>query len=145
MDDQFKRLVAVFGMPNRPDPKAFIDEFVKAVGTVWPDGVLERSVSRLIREHEEPFWPTPGKLRAICMAECPRPIPTNDLDDGRPALTDEQLAEQERVMREHRQRMIAQKLDDDAWGNLPDVSRDACEEMQRRSPNINLHRRAGHG
>lgn len=71
MDDQFKRLVAVFGMPNRPDPKAFLDEFVKAVGTVWPEGVLERAVSRLIAEHEDPFWPMPGRLRALCLSECP--------------------------------------------------------------------------
>lgn len=141
MDDQFKRLVAVFGMPNRPDPKAFLDEFVAAVGTVWPAGVLERAVSRLIAEHDEPFWPMPGKLRALCKAECPKPSLDNGPVDDRPQLTDEQVAEQERVMREHRKRMIDQKLDDEAWSSLPDVSRGPFESMMQASPNRHLHGR----
>lgn len=141
MHEQFKRLVTVFGVPNRPDPEAFIREFCQAVGTMWPDGVLERAVTRLIAEHAEPFWPMPARLKAICREECPRSPIENGPRDDRPELTDEQIAEQERVMREHRRRMIDQKLDEVDWSQLPDVSRDAFEGMMANSSNHHLHRK----
>lgn len=142
MDDQFKRLVTVFGVPNRPDPKAFLDEFVAAVGSTWPEGVLERAVTRLISEHGEPYWPMPAKLKDLCRAECPRPQIANGPHDDRPAQTDAQIAEQERTMREHRARMVAMKLEEDAeFTRLGDVSRKAFEDMQLMSQQTHLHRR----
>lgn len=143
MHEQFKRLVTVFGVPNRPDPEAFIREFVNTVTDVWPDGVLERAVSRLLAEHTEPFWPMPAKLKEICREECPAPKLGNDVPDTRPPLTDEQVAEQERAFREFKRRMAAMKLDEDdnSFAKLPSVYRDDLETMIQESPNDWLYRR----
>lgn len=141
MHEQFKRLVVVFGMPNKPDPKAYLDEFTKAVGTMWPEGVLERAVDRIIAEHDEPFWPAPAKLKALCREECPRPAISNTYADERPHLTDEQMAEQERVMREHKRLQAEHGGNGPDWSVLPDVGREAMETMIANSPNHHLYRR----
>lgn len=140
MHEQFKRLVNVFGLPNRPDPQAFLNEFVSAVGTLWPDGVLERAVSRLIAEHNDPGWPRPAALKALCNAECPR-APIFSAYDERPKLTDEQMAEQERVMREHKRLQAEHGGNGPDWSLLPDVGREAMETMIANSPNHHLYRR----
>lgn len=140
MHDQFKRLVNVFGLPNRPDPQAFLQEFAAAVGSTWPDGVLERAVSRLIAEHEDTFWPPPGKLKALCRAECPRQVVYSAVDD-RAELTDEQMAEQERCVREYKRQQQEHHGAQAEWSKLPDVSREPFERMMQESPYQHLYRR----
>lgn len=138
MHPQIKRLVTLFGVPNRPDPAAFLLEFEEAVGR-WPDDVLRKAVDRIRNEHVEGFWPMPGKVRQFCEEALPPPRREPEPVDDRPPLTPEELERMHALTAkfkaavEHMNQSHSDNVDCKA-GQRP-----AFEEMMRNSPNKHLH------
>lgn len=133
-----KRLVDVFGIPQRPDPKAFFAEYAKAVGR-WPDDVLHAGIDRLLAEHVDGFWPMPGKLRKFCEEALPPPKRAPEPDDDRPPLTQEQLDRMHALTAAFKEAMANMDHSDKPAVDWSRTQRPAFEEMMRNSPNKHLH------
>lgn len=135
-------LLVMFGEPNTPDPKLYIDMFTKAI-TGYPDDVLQAAGEAIIRKNT--FWPKPAEVLAevnrIGGYGSRRGLQTFEPCEEPPPLTDEQKARVREIKR------LAIEACDKVHEVLPPlapppkVDRETFEAMRSSSPNP-IHRKS---
>lgn len=134
-----ERLVTVFGMPERPDPDAFLNEFAKALKG-WPEQVLEKAGDRIIRSST--FWPKPSEVALECervIAWERKPEPNLPLGDE-PSQPTPEAKQRVRAMVADLKAKIAMQSLPERDVVLPPTDAFEFERMQATSPNRGLHR-----
>lgn len=56
-----ERFATLFGKPNTPNPKGFLDEYRREFGGLDAE-LLQATVNDIVRSHEYPTWPTIGAI-----------------------------------------------------------------------------------
>lgn len=74
MADMIDRLVKarflnLYGAPNAIDPKAFVGEYRRALGSV-AEHLLKAAIDRAIDNHVYPTWPTVGECKQALHSVC---------------------------------------------------------------------------
>jgi len=136
-------LLVMYGEPNTPDPKLYIDTFTKAIGG-FAAADLERAGENVIRKST--FWPKPAEIvvaaNRIIALRAPPPHALAPSDDKEP-LTAEQKANLRRLTE------IARKACEQVHEVLeplpppPKVDRASFEAMRSGSRN-KFHRKGMH-
>jgi hypothetical protein len=137
-------LLVMYGEPNTPDPKLYIDTFTKAIGG-FSAADLEKAGENVIRKST--FWPKPSEIvseaNRLVALRSPSPHALPPVFDERPPLTPEQKANLNEL------RKIAHSAltkVDDMLGPLPSppkVDRNSFEAMRAASNNV-IHRKGVH-
>lgn len=139
MHQQIKRLVTLFGVPHRPDPEAFLQEFDDAV-CGWPDDIVRKAVDRIRNESVDGFWPMPGafvKLLHECRPKPPRRI---EVTAHEPELTPEQRERMHEMWASLKDAVEHMQTDSKPAVDWPRTQHPAFEKMMRDSPNKHLYR-----
>ena len=140
------RLLVLFGPPETMDDDAFIDELRDMFGR-RSDRVLKDAGDKLRSEHTRRGWPTIGEINEAVRAAAAyedlikRHQARPEQIVGPPPPTPEECARVQAMVDELKRAAAAWRLPPADDAPLRDVSRPAFEEMQRNSPNKDIHRR----
>lgn len=137
-------LLVMYGEPNTPDPRLYIETFTKAIKGFMPADI-EKAGENVIRKST--FWPKPAEIVAeasrLVALRAPSPHALPPVLDERPPLTPDQKANLNEL------RKIAHSAlakVDDMLGPLPPapkVDRNTFEAMRAASSN-KIHRKGMH-